>query len=662
MAATRLRVETSVSEVSVPDASDAELVQAGAAGDREVFAELFRRHGPAARRVARAVAGNDHDAADAAAEAFARVFDAVVSGRAPKMEFRAYLLAATRNAAIDQLRRTDRPAPVDDLVSARRDSGELAGGPVGDSAGGDPAARAPGPSERLAADESSQLVAHAFQGLPARWQSILWLTEVEGFPAREAAGVLGISPNNVSQLAVRARARLRARYLQAHVRNHAQPRCQRTVDHLGAYLAGTLAGGQRARVEDHLRGCAACRERSAEVEDLGIALRRAAPVLVGSLAWLRRGSGDQGRIVVGNSPGPPTLPAGGAGPTTAVNGFGATAAVTVDGAVGAVSTDVRVTAEATGRGALTAVSSSPTFQALASVPVSAVAPLVAVGPATRLAVRLAAAVLALVPLLGGILGSDAKVTAIATPPPPVTSVPTTTPAPPPQLPQVPAEPVVTEAAAPVLPPLPSTSPPLTTVATALGPTVDVFDPGAGTAGFYLDNPQPSGAPLVFLVVEQQGDWLQVLLPLRPNGRTGWVRRADVSLSDHTFSIVIELAAHRITAFNGGEPFLSEPVAVGTSATPTPGGLYYTKELIQPVDAAGRLDTDGPYGPWAFGLSGFSEVLFEFMGGDGVVGIHGNNDPSVLGTDVSHGCIRMSNEGITTLADTLPLGVPVEILP
>jgi lipoprotein-anchoring transpeptidase ErfK/SrfK len=56
------------------------------------------------------------------------------------------------------------------------------------------------------------------------------------------------------------------------------------------------------------------------------------------------------------------------------------------------------------------------------------------------------------------------------------------------------------------------------------------------------------------------------------------------------------------------------------------------------------------------------VLTSFAGGDGVIGIHGTNDPSSIGTDVSHGCIRMSNEGITRLAKVLPLGTPVEILP
>jgi lipoprotein-anchoring transpeptidase ErfK/SrfK len=43
----------------------------------------------------------------------------------------------------------------------------------------------------------------------------------------------------------------------------------------------------------------------------------------------------------------------------------------------------------------------------------------------------------------------------------------------------------------------------------------------------------------------------------------------------------------------------------------------------------------------------------------VIGIHGTNDPSGLGKDVSHGCIRMSNTGINKLARILPLGVPVQ---
>jgi lipoprotein-anchoring transpeptidase ErfK/SrfK len=56
------------------------------------------------------------------------------------------------------------------------------------------------------------------------------------------------------------------------------------------------------------------------------------------------------------------------------------------------------------------------------------------------------------------------------------------------------------------------------------------------------------------------------------------------------------------------------------------------------------------------------VLHAFDGGTGVVGIHGTNDPAGLGHDVSHGCIRMSNAGISRLAHLLPLGTPVDIHP
>jgi len=180
----------------------------------------------------------------------------------------------------------------------------------------------------------------------------------------------------------------------------------------------------------------------------------------------------------------------------------------------------------------------------------------------------------------------------------------------------------------------------------------------------LANPQPSGAPLVLLVQEQQGEWLKALLPVRANGSTGstgWVHRSEVTLSQHRYQIVVQLGAHRITVFDGTDVLLTEAIGVGTADAPTPGGLYYTTALVEPEDSRGRYQPDGPYGPYAYPLSGFSEVLFDFAGGDGRIGIHGTNDPSGLGHDVSHGCIRMSNAGITRLAGILPLGVPVEVV-
>jgi lipoprotein-anchoring transpeptidase ErfK/SrfK len=206
--------------------------------------------------------------------------------------------------------------------------------------------------------------------------------------------------------------------------------------------------------------------------------------------------------------------------------------------------------------------------------------------------------------------------------------------------------------------------PTYSVALAKVGKVDVYNsPVQPEPARTLDNPQPSGAappgtfPLRMLVVEERQEWLKVLLPIRPNGTSGWVKRSAVELEVHPYRILVELGAHRITVWQGSEVILQEPVAVGASGrTPTTQGLFYTTELFEVLP-----EQQSAYGPYAFALSGFSEVLYSFgAGGTGVLGIHGTSDTSSLGRDVSNGCIRMSNAGITKLANLLPLGVPVEI--
>ena len=49
-------------------------------------------------------------------------------------------------------------------------------------------------------------------------------------------------------------------------------------------------------------------------------------------------------------------------------------------------------------------------------------------------------------------------------------------------------------------------------------------------GYAYSNPTYFNNPLVFDVVHDDGDWLQVSLLARPNHQMGWIRRADVTLS------------------------------------------------------------------------------------------------------------------------------------
>jgi lipoprotein-anchoring transpeptidase ErfK/SrfK len=109
-------------------------------------------------------------------------------------------------------------------------------------------------------------------------------------------------------------------------------------------------------------------------------------------------------------------------------------------------------------------------------------------------------------------------------------------------------------------------------------------------------------------------------------------------------------------WHGPQVFLQKSVGVGTGGTPTPTGDFYITELLQPDNP------NGPYGPYAFGLSAFSNVLYSFAGGPGEVGLHGTNESGSFGRDVSHGCIRVDNASITQLAQNMPIGTPIKIVP
>lgn len=164
-----------------------------------------------------------------------------------------------------------------------------------------------------------------------------------------------------------------------------------------------------------------------------------------------------------------------------------------------------------------------------------------------------------------------------------------------------------------------------------------------------------GTLLSFLVRSLRPRRAFVYLPTRPNGSSGWVPRSQVRIYRDRYRVRIDLRRHRLTAWRDGSVVVRAPVGVGRAVSPTPAGTYYVVSRIRPLDPA------SVYGAFAFGLSAHSNVYARFgFGGDGRIGLHGTNDPSGVGHDVSHGCIRMTNRTILRLARILPLGTPVTI--
>lgn len=153
-------------------------------------------------------------------------------------------------------------------------------------------------------------------------------------------------------------------------------------------------------------------------------------------------------------------------------------------------------------------------------------------------------------------------------------------------------------------------------------------------------------------------WLQVQLPIRPNGATGWIP-ADAALVRRTrWFVRVRLRPRTVSVFRAGRLVKRVRAVVGTSRTPTPQGLFAIYEKAR------RSDPEDFLGPWALHLTAFSEVLYNFGGGPGRVAIHGRGPESRaqarLGSAASHGCIRVDNRPIRWMAGRLPAGTPVRI--
>jgi lipoprotein-anchoring transpeptidase ErfK/SrfK len=149
-------------------------------------------------------------------------------------------------------------------------------------------------------------------------------------------------------------------------------------------------------------------------------------------------------------------------------------------------------------------------------------------------------------------------------------------------------------------------------------------------------------------------WLKVLLPGRPNGHTGWIRRIAITPGITRWRIIVRLSTRQVTVLYAGRVSRIFSAVVGKPSTPTPTGDFFVEETV-------ALDPAQSGAPYALALSARSNALHEFDGGPGQIALHGvENIGGVPGTAASHGCIRLETPAISWLASHITPGVPVTI--
>lgn len=105
-------------------------------------------------------------------------------------------------------------------------------------------------------------------------------------------------------------------------------------------------------------------------------------------------------------------------------------------------------------------------------------------------------------------------------------------------------------------------------------------------------------------------------------------------------IDVSTTRHQLKLYDNNKLIKVYPIAVGKMLTPSPAGTY---TIINKQHNPG-----GPFGVLWMGLS------------KPHYGIHGTNNPSSIGKNVSHGCIRMYNTDVLDLSSRVSLGTRVVI--
>ncbi len=131
---------------------------------------------------------------------------------------------------------------------------------------------------------------------------------------------------------------------------------------------------------------------------------------------------------------------------------------------------------------------------------------------------------------------------------------------------------------------------------------------------------------------------------------------------YTTILAVDRTHFRISLFKHLKRVQSYPIAVGQVGLETPAGRYTIQNKA--INPAWHV----PNSAWAGSLAGQvipggapnNPLKARWLGVYDGVGVHGTSDRGSIGSNASHGCIRMLVEDVEKLYDEVPVGTPIFI--
>ena len=189
---------------SLVDASDDELVRRARSGDREAFAEIYRRYHAVVYRFARLMSGSAPIGEDVTQETFTVLLRDLHRYCAQRARLTTYLYGVARNVTRSSLRRNRRFVRLD-------------------TSSHEPVVNAD-PAGALERSEEQRELRRVIAGLPSRYREVVILCAIHGLSYAEVAAILGAPVGTVRSRLSRARQTIASRMREAERWSGSVPR------------------------------------------------------------------------------------------------------------------------------------------------------------------------------------------------------------------------------------------------------------------------------------------------------------------------------------------------------------------------------------------------------------------------------------------------------